>query len=170
MTAHLFLKAYYMPLILKPVSFARGLRCVFGDESIFVRARAFWEIGGYDDKLAIMEDADLTMRLHHSACKGSVWKVCCCSPICHLPGSVDVLMKNMCLPPVFDARLKLCVQAARIQHVLYRGNETSGRRMVAWGPWKTTRIHFHIGMLWFFGCSPEKLQATYDSMYGNIRE
>lgn len=60
-------------------------------------------------------------------------------------------------------------QGAVVQHVQYRHGETSGRRMAAWGPWKTTRLHFHIGMLWWFsgGTSPEKLQATYDEHYGD---
>ena len=37
---------------------------ITGDQTIFVRARDFHEAGGFDERLAIMEDADLVMRLH----------------------------------------------------------------------------------------------------------
>ena len=35
-----------------------------GDQNIFVRKADFQAEGGYDEQLCIMEDADLTMRLH----------------------------------------------------------------------------------------------------------
>jgi GT2 family glycosyltransferase len=35
-----------------------------GDQSIFVRRNDFKAVGGFNAGLAIMEDADLTIRLH----------------------------------------------------------------------------------------------------------
>jgi hypothetical protein len=40
------LKTYYGPALLRPLSFARGLRCLFGDQSLFCRAADFrWAAG-----------------------------------------------------------------------------------------------------------------------------
>jgi glycosyltransferase involved in cell wall biosynthesis len=64
-TFHQFISTYYAPLLFAgPLSFARGLKCMFGDQSLFVRAEDFWRIGGFNNKLPIMEDADLCLRLH----------------------------------------------------------------------------------------------------------
>ncbi|KAL4856264.1 putative mycofactocin biosynthesis glycosyltransferase MftF [Chlorella vulgaris] len=54
------LKTYYGPLLLRPLSFLRGLRCLFGDQTLFCRAADFRNVGGYDGRLPIMEDADLS--------------------------------------------------------------------------------------------------------------
>ena len=43
---------------------SRGLRCLFGDQNIFCRARDFAAVGGNNGDLAIMEDLDLVIRLH----------------------------------------------------------------------------------------------------------
>lgn len=53
----------------------------------------------------------------------------------------------------------------RIRHVVYRSNVTSGRRMVQWGPFKTTFLHFKFGLMWYFGCSAEQLQEAYNKLY-----
>ncbi|EFN56074.1 hypothetical protein CHLNCDRAFT_145574 [Chlorella variabilis] len=58
------MKTYYGPLLLRPLSFLRGLRCLFGDQTLFCRADDFRRVGGYDSRLPIMEDADLCMRMH----------------------------------------------------------------------------------------------------------
>jgi Glycosyl transferase family 2 len=63
-TFHQFVSTYYAPLLFAPVRFVRGLRCMFGDQSLFCRAEDFWRVGGFDCKLPIMEDADLCGRLH----------------------------------------------------------------------------------------------------------
>lgn len=63
-TFHLFIKTYYAPLIFAPLQFIGGLRCMFGDQSLFCRAKDFWRIGGFDSRLPIMEDADLCVRMH----------------------------------------------------------------------------------------------------------
>ncbi|BAZ43223.1 hypothetical protein NIES4102_02230 [Chondrocystis sp. NIES-4102] len=60
---HNYLKSYYAALIFRPHLFIKGLRILFGDQVIFCRRRDFFNCGGFDGELPIMEDADLCMRL-----------------------------------------------------------------------------------------------------------
>lgn len=60
---HNYLKTYYAPLLFRPHLFLRGLRLLFGDQVIFCRRQAFWNCGGFDTRLPIMEDADLCRKL-----------------------------------------------------------------------------------------------------------
>ncbi len=60
---HNFLKTYYAPLLFKPHLFFKGLRLLFGDQVMFCRRNDFWDCGGFDETLQIMEDADLCLRL-----------------------------------------------------------------------------------------------------------
>lgn len=63
-TIHNVLKTYYAPLLFRPHQFFRGLRILFGDQAMFCRRRAFWDCGGFDESLPLMEDADLCRRLY----------------------------------------------------------------------------------------------------------
>ncbi len=60
---HNYLKTYYAPLLFRPHLFFRGLRLLFGDQVIFCRRTDFWECGGFDTALPIMEEADLCLKL-----------------------------------------------------------------------------------------------------------
>ncbi len=60
---HNFLKTYYAPLIFRPHLFFKGLRLLFGDQVIFCRRMDFWNCGGYDATLPILEEADLCLKL-----------------------------------------------------------------------------------------------------------
>jgi rSAM/selenodomain-associated transferase 2 len=60
---HNYLKTYYAPLLFKPRLFFKGLRLLFGDQVMFCRRAEFWECGGFDETLPIMEDGDLCLRL-----------------------------------------------------------------------------------------------------------
>lgn len=60
---HNYLKTYYAPLLFRPHLFFRGLRLLFGDQVIFCRRVDFWECGGFDVRLPIMEEADLCLKL-----------------------------------------------------------------------------------------------------------
>jgi rSAM/selenodomain-associated transferase 2 len=64
-----YLKTYYAPLIFKPHLFFKGLRLLFGDQVMFCRRYDFWDCGGFDEALPIMEDGDLCLRL---AAKGRI--------------------------------------------------------------------------------------------------
>ena len=95
LAAHLFAKTYYAPALLKPWGFLHGLRAVFGDQTMFVRADDFESVGGFDERWVIMEDADLGLRLHQ---QGS----------CARPGQVRGPIRRTML-----CRLCLGMQAAR---------------------------------------------------------
>ena len=60
---HNYLKTYYAPLLFKPHLFFKGLRLLFGDQVMFCRRTDFWDCGGFDEELPIMEDGDLCLRL-----------------------------------------------------------------------------------------------------------
>lgn len=60
---HNYLKTYYAPLLFKPHLFFKGLRLLFGDQVMFCRRTDFWDCGGFNEELPIMEDGDLCLRL-----------------------------------------------------------------------------------------------------------
>ncbi|HEY9631436.1 MAG TPA: TIGR04283 family arsenosugar biosynthesis glycosyltransferase [Coleofasciculaceae cyanobacterium] len=60
---HNYLKTYYAPLLFRPHLFFRGLRLLFGDQVMFCRRVDFWDCGGFNEQLPIMEDGDLCLRL-----------------------------------------------------------------------------------------------------------
>jgi rSAM/selenodomain-associated transferase 2 len=60
---HNWLKTYYAPLLFRPHLFFQGLRLLFGDQVIFARRADFWECGGFDSNLPIMEEADLCLKI-----------------------------------------------------------------------------------------------------------
>lgn len=60
---HNYLKTYYAPLIFRPHLFFKGLRLLFGDQVMFCRRADFWEVGGFDSAIPILEEADLCLKL-----------------------------------------------------------------------------------------------------------
>mmetsp|Transcript_16804 Transcript_16804/g.50198 ORF Transcript_16804/g.50198 Transcript_16804/m.50198 type:complete len:415 (-) Transcript_16804:508-1752(-) len=66
MTVHQFLKTYYFPLLLRPQMYWSGGLCLFGDQTLFVRAVDFAAVDGFAEDLPIMEDADLMIRLNEA--------------------------------------------------------------------------------------------------------
>ncbi|MBV6626271.1 MAG: TIGR04283 family arsenosugar biosynthesis glycosyltransferase [Rivularia sp. (in: Bacteria)] len=60
---HNYLKTYYAPLIFRPHLFFRGLRLLFGDQVMFCRRSDFWDCGGFNEALPIMEDGDLCRKI-----------------------------------------------------------------------------------------------------------
>ena len=61
---HNYLKTYYAPLLFRPhLFFGKKLRLLFGDQVMFCRRQDFWQCGGFDPQLPIMEDADLCLKL-----------------------------------------------------------------------------------------------------------
>jgi rSAM/selenodomain-associated transferase 2 len=60
---HHYLKTYYAPLLFRPHLFFRGLRLLFGDQVMFCRRSDFWDCGGFNEAMPIMEDGDLCLRL-----------------------------------------------------------------------------------------------------------
>lgn len=61
---HNYLKTYYAPLLFRPhLFFGKGMRLLFGDQVMFCRRKDFWQCGGFDPALPIMEEADLCLKL-----------------------------------------------------------------------------------------------------------
>jgi glycosyltransferase involved in cell wall biosynthesis len=61
-TFHNWIKTWYVPLIFRPHLFLRGGRLLFGDHAMFFRRADFLAVGGCDETLTVMEDADLCLR------------------------------------------------------------------------------------------------------------
>lgn len=58
------LKTYWGPLLFRPhLFFGNGMRLFFGDQVIFCRQQSFWNCGGFDPKLPIMEESDFCQRI-----------------------------------------------------------------------------------------------------------
>ncbi len=60
---HNYLKTYYAPLLFRPHLFFKGLRLLFGDQVMFCRRTDFWDCGGFDSALPILEEGDLCLKL-----------------------------------------------------------------------------------------------------------
>lgn len=61
-TLHNFIKTWYVPMIMRPVLFLRGVRLLFGDHAMFFRREQYQAIGGCDERVAVMEEADLCIK------------------------------------------------------------------------------------------------------------
>lgn len=70
---HNYFKTYYVPLLFRPYRFVfKGLRLIFGDQTIFCRKKDFEEIGGFNVALPIMEETDFCDRIGN---KGKIVQV-----------------------------------------------------------------------------------------------
>ena len=68
-TVHNWAKTWYAPLLTRPHLFLRGVRLLFGDHAMFFRKADFIAVGGCTPGDAVMEEADLCVKL---ASKGRV--------------------------------------------------------------------------------------------------
>jgi hypothetical protein len=64
LTLNNYLSTYYGPLLFRPAAFFKGLRLLFGDQTLFCRKYDFIRVGMFDDRLKLMEDADLCIRMN----------------------------------------------------------------------------------------------------------
>jgi glycosyltransferase involved in cell wall biosynthesis len=60
---HNWIKTWYAPLLTRPHLFVRGVRLLFGDHAMFFRREQFLAIGGCDERVVVMEEADLCIKL-----------------------------------------------------------------------------------------------------------
>lgn len=61
-TFHNWVKTWYAPLIFRPLLFVRGVRLLFGDHAMFFRRRDFLALGGCDERVMVLEEADLCIK------------------------------------------------------------------------------------------------------------
>lgn len=154
---HNVAKTHYLPLVLRPRSYLAGLRVLFGDQCIFARTDAFRAVGGFDEAVPIMEDADLCLKLHAAG-----------PPSPRLPGSPPppppstTAGRFLTPPPLFARPRGRLVQ-------LNRSVNTDGRRFLVWGNERAVLTHFAVGIAWYWGASQAGMRAVYDHLYGDIR-
>jgi glycosyltransferase involved in cell wall biosynthesis len=60
---HNWIKTWYAPMLFRPHLFLRGARLLFGDHAMFFRRDQFLAVGGFDAGSAVMEEADLCIKL-----------------------------------------------------------------------------------------------------------
>ncbi|MEE4212310.1 MAG: glycosyltransferase [Parvularcula sp.] len=60
---HNWLKTWYAPLLFRPHLFLKGCRLLFGDHAMFFRRTDFLAVGGCEEEMMVMEDADLSVKL-----------------------------------------------------------------------------------------------------------
>ena len=61
-TLHNIVKTWYAPLLSRPDLFFKGVRLLFGDHAMFFRRKDFLDLGGCDERVAIMEEAGLCIN------------------------------------------------------------------------------------------------------------
>ena len=64
-TFHNWIKTWYAPLLTRPLLFVRGVRLLFGDHAMFFRREHYLAVGGCDERVVVMEEADLCIKLAH---------------------------------------------------------------------------------------------------------
>jgi glycosyltransferase involved in cell wall biosynthesis len=62
-TLHNWIKTWYAPLLTRPHLFFRGVRLLFGDHAMFFRRTQFLDVGGCDERVVVLEEADLCIKL-----------------------------------------------------------------------------------------------------------
>ena len=175
-SAHNVLKTFYAPLVARPRSFARGLRVLFGDQAMFADRACFDSVRGFDERLPIMEDADLCVRLHESgwtrgsngARRGEAltsdgkWALVPAEALADGEERTRRRRARFRKTPVFPA----ATGSDRGRIVLVnRAVTTSGRRIEGIGNVRATLTHFLIGVSWGCGADPDAMVALYRKFY-----
>ncbi|EIE27508.1 nucleotide-diphospho-sugar transferase [Coccomyxa subellipsoidea C-169] len=153
MTVHQYLKTYYLPLLLRPLSFFRGARCLFGDQTLFCRASDFQRVGGFDGSLPIMEDADLGIRMHEAG------------PQPPLPAVQQEDTRRSRRQSLLSGVKHWTRRRGQVVMVNSPHARTSGRRLQAWGNAHATAVHFILGMSWYLGATPDQMRRLYARLY-----
>jgi hypothetical protein len=144
-TLHNFTSTFYAPLLFKPASYAAGLRCLFGDQSLWCRAADFEAVGGYRERLPLMEDLALVLDLHAA-------------------GPVDAAAGASGPRQPWHGR-------GRVRQLGPPVATTSGRRFQGWGSGAVaTATHFAIALAWYGGAPPGVLKRVVDALYPAVSE
>ena len=61
---HNWIKTWYTPMFFRPkLFFLHGVRLLYGDHAMFFRRENFIDVGGCDERVSVMEEADLCIKL-----------------------------------------------------------------------------------------------------------
>lgn len=60
---HNWVKTYYAPLLFRPHLFLKGGRLLFGDHAMFFRRTDFTRVGGFDETMLVMEEAEFCVAM-----------------------------------------------------------------------------------------------------------
>ena len=145
---HNVLKTFYLPLVLRPKSFFRGMRCFFGDQAMFCRTADFRKVGGFEESLPIMEDAQLCIKMSRL---GGMRLV---------PRVVSTSGRRWVSPTPWPTD-----GAGRASEGLTRMDPPTPPRIAKMGNAKATAVHFLLGLSWYFGASPSQLDVLYRTLY-----
>ncbi|KAG2453841.1 hypothetical protein HYH02_002048 [Chlamydomonas schloesseri] len=170
-TANNWAKTYYGPMLLRPASYVRGLRIMFGDQGLSCRAVDFRAVGGYRAYLPLMEDAELCLDLHNSgpaAAEAAEVKVVATAAAV---ADVGVASEEGKGRPAHKSSSGGggCSARGRVRMRQDRAAATSGRRIAAWGELRANCIFAYISMLWLAGAAPAELHAVQRRLYTDIR-
>ena len=183
LSMHNVVKSFYCPAMFRPRSFARGLRVLFGDQAMFCRARDFAYVGGFDEALPIMEDADLCVRMHVAGPSAdgddanasgddanASFALTTPLPACEDFGKWRLEAGKAGEPPTYR-REDVRPEGRRRGRVVLvnRLVTTSGRRVEGLGNAKATAVHFLIGLGWYFGADPDAMVRLYRRFYADVR-
>ena len=135
---------------------------------MFARAADFAAVGGFNEALPIMEDADLCIRMHEAGPSPH-------SHSGHRRGTgagravAEAFERSVVGGLPWSERRRRTPQQrrrrGRVRMVLSPVARTSGRRLEAWGNARATRIHFALGLRWYAGATPAQLLDLYHSIY-----
>jgi len=146
MTLHNWGSTFYAPLLARPWAAAAGLRALFGDQSIFVRASDFGRVGGYRADLPLMEDLALVVDLHVAG---------------PTDGAAHGVRALWVAGPL----------RGRVRQLGPPCATTSARRFVGWGsPLKATAIHFAVALAWYAGAPPHVLEGVVRALYPAVSD
>lgn len=146
------IKTFYLPALFRPLSAAHGLRILFGDQCIFCRSDVFQSVGGFDERVPIMEDADLCLKVHAQG-----------------PPGTRATVRDVTPGRSRRARLPRACPRGRVV-LLNRCIASDGRRFAVWGNGSATVRHVVISLSWYYGASDAQMRRLYARLYGDIRE
>ncbi len=146
---------------------------------MFCRKSDFLHVGGFDECLPIMEDADLCIRMHEAGPVSLNVPTAASAPTESLAfhqedrsarttatDNSGYLNAPSSLPAGQEKTRQKQRRCRGTIHLVWKPTAaTSGRRLAAWGNLKATWIHFQLGLRWYMGASPEQMQELYRAMY-----
>lgn len=151
MSMHNTVKTHYVPLLFRPMDYFTGLRCLFGDQ-VGVRPRGTKGAAAQRSNQPALEPQVLFCRRRDFERVGGF------DPKLPIMEDADLCLRMHRAGP---EQKRDSHEKGRVR-MLSRFVDSSGRRIAKWGNWKSTQIHFQIGIAWWLG---QDLNDLYHSVY-----